>query len=145
MQHIEKNVPEILKGDGIQHIDVLETETPILTKLSDVISLYPKNKSWAKRIVNTHNSAFFNSATLICQNKGGGCRRHNHPDCDEFWVVIKGTFEWIVGKNRDIYTASPGDIVYCKKGIFHQITVISDGPGIRLSISVEEMMNIYES
>ena len=144
MKQIEKNVPEILKKDGIKHIDVVDTKTPVLTKLSDVISSFPKNDSWAKRIVNTHNSAFFNSATLIYQNKNGGCRRHNHPDCDEFWVVISGTFQWVVGENRDVYNAVPGDIIYCRRGVFHEITVTSDSPGIRLSISVEEMLNIYE-
>lgn len=141
--HKEFKVNEILKNDGVNIIEVNKVTTPILTRLEKLKVKFPRGKSWAKRVINTFNSAFFNSATLISQNKTEGCRRHKHPDCDEFWVILSGTMKIETGENKEESEVSAGDIVYLKKGTLHKLTVISDEPGIRLSVSVELMENIY--
>jgi len=141
--HTEYKVSQILRNDGVNFVDVDNTKTPIHTCLSKLKKQFSKNKSWAKRVINTHNSAFFNSATLISQNKNEGCRRHKHPDCDEFWVILSGKMKVEVGENKQVKIVSPGDIVYFKKGTAHKITTISNEPGIRLSVSVEAMQHIY--
>lgn len=142
--HTEYKVKDILSNDGVKIVDVDNITTPIITSLKRLKGEFPAGKSWAKRVINTFNSAFFNSATLISQNKGEGCRRHKHPDCDEFWVILSGRIKIEIGaENKKVKTVSAGDIVYFKKGTFHKLTVISEEPGIRLSVSVEAMQNIY--
>jgi len=143
LAEVEHKVSAILGNDGVDIIDVDNTKTPVLTSLAKLKTEFPEGKSWAKRVINTFNSAFFNSATLISQNKGQGCRRHKHLDCDEFWVILSGKMMVQSGEDRKEFVVSPGDIVYFKKGTFHKITVLSDEPGVRLSVSVEEMENIY--
>lgn len=137
------DVKKILSGDGIDIVDVDNVDNRLLTRLTKLREEFPAGKSWAKRVINTFNSAFFNSVTLISQNKGEGCRKHKHPDCDEFWVILSGKMEIKIGKDNKTETVFPGDIVYLKKGLPHKLTVLSDEPGIRLSASVEKMRHIY--
>jgi quercetin dioxygenase-like cupin family protein len=47
------------------------------------------------------------------------------------------------GAGTERIEVSAGDIVYLKKGTGHRLTVISDNPGVRLSVSVEAMRNTY--
>lgn len=140
--HDEYDVYNILTKDGVDIVDVDNVETPVLTSLSKLREEFPAGKSWAKRVINTFNSSFFNSATLILQNKDEGCRHHVHPDCDEFWVILSGKMKIKVGDSKE-YIVSHGDIIYLKKGIVHRLIVVSDEPGVRLSVSVEKMQNIY--
>jgi mannose-6-phosphate isomerase-like protein (cupin superfamily) len=144
-QHIEFKVNEILAKDGVDIVNVDNTRMHILTSLDKLKRRFPNGKSWAHRVINTANSAFFNSATLISQNKGQGCRRHKHPDCDEFWVILSGRMRVEAGEGAgtERIEVSAGDIVYLKKGTGHRLTVISDNPGVRLSVSVEAMRNTY--
>lgn len=142
-QNKEQIVRKILKNDGIEIIKVDNIKPQIHTSLNELKGKYPKGKSWAQRVINTFNSAFFNSATLISQNKGEGCRRHRHPDCDEFWVILGGKIKIEVGEEHKPIIAVQGDIVYLKKNTAHKLLVLSDEPGIRLSVSVEQMQNIY--
>ncbi len=140
---IESDVNKILKGDGIDIVEVDNIKMQTVTRLSELKARFPVGKTWAKRVVNTFNSAFFNSATLICQNKGEGCRRHKHPDCDEFWIIMSGKIKFEIGENKEPNIVSQGDIVYLPKGTAHKVIVVSDEPSIRFSISVEAMRNIY--
>ena len=142
----EFDVEEILAKDGIEYVDLGDGTSTEITKLDDLIRENTKYQSWAKRVIDTSGSGYFQIATVVCQSKKGeGCRRHYHPDCDEWWVVLKGMIQFEIGEDREKVLLSPGDIIFCKKGTFHKITVISDEPCIRLSIGVDNMETIGES
>ncbi len=143
-EYQEEEVCEILTNDGVDMMDMYDVQTPVITRLEELKKSFPKGKSWAKRVINTFNSAYFNSATIISQNKDQGCRRHRHPDCDEVWIILGGQYKVQVGDDCEGKIVSAGDIVYTKRNTSHKITAVSDEPAIRLSVSVERMNNIYE-
>ncbi len=140
----EYDVNEILAKDGLEHIDLGDGKSKKFTKLKDLIRSNSKYGSWAKRIIDTSNSGYFQIATLVSQSdKGSGCRRHYHPDTDEWWVVITGEIEFEIGNEKEIIRGEPGDVIFCKKGIPHKITVMSDEPSIRLSVAVDNQETIH--
>jgi len=138
----EFEVSEILKKDGIENFDPGTRKTKTVTYLADVLDQNAKYKSWAKRVVDVTNSGHFQIATFVCNPKGTGNRKHYHPDCDEWWVVIKGKIEFELGPEKERIVAGPGDIVFARKGVSHKATTISDEPSIRLSIGIDAMETI---
>jgi len=139
----EYDVNEILSKDGLEHIDLGDGKSKNVTKLKDLIKENSKYKSWAKRVIDTTNSGYFQIATFVQSEKGSGCRRHYHPDTDEWWVIIQGEIEFEVGDSKEKVFVEPGDVVFCKKGIPHKITVVSEEPGIRLSVAVDNQETIH--
>ena len=139
----EYDVNEILAKDGLEYIDLGDGKSKMVTKLKDLIKENSKYHSWAKRVIDTSNSGYFQIATFVQTEKDSGCRRHYHPDTDEWWVIIQGLIEFEVGDNKEKIIVEPGDVVFCKKGISHKITVISDEPGIRLAVAVDNQETIH--
>ena len=138
----EYDVNEILKKDGFDDIDLGNGNSIEFSKLDDLIEEKSNNNSWAKRIIDTSNSGFFQIATYVSQKKGSGNRKHYHPDTDEWWVVLKGTIEFEIGDNCKKHIAETGDVVFCKKGTWHKIITISDDPAVRLSIAIDNQETI---
>ena len=140
----EYDVNEILAKDGLEHVDLGAGKSKMITKFKELISDNSKYKSWAKRVIDTSNSGYFQIATFVCQSdKGSGCRKHYHPDTDEWWVVIQGKIEFEIGDPKTVIKGEPGDIIFCKKGVNHKISVMSDEPCIRLSIGVDNQETIH--
>ena len=140
----EYDVNEILVKDGLEHVDLGDGSSIMVTKLKELIRDNSKYESWAKRVIDTSNSGYFQIATFVCQSKkGSGCRKHYHPDTDEWWVVIQGEIEFEIGNHEDIIKGEPGDVIFCKKGVHHKISVMSDEPCIRLSIAVDNQETIH--
>ena len=140
----EYDVNEILKKEGFDDIELGNGKSEEFTKLNDLISTKSKYKSWAKRVIDTSNSGYFQIATFVCQcETGTGSRKHYHPDTDEWWVVIKGVIEFEIGDNKRTYIGEPGDVIFCKKGIVHKITVMSDEPCIRLAVCIDNQETIH--
>ena len=140
----EYDVNEILAKDGLEHIDLGAGQSIMVTKLKDLIEDNSKYGSWAKRVIDTTNSGYFQIATFVYQSeKGSGCRKHYHPDTDEWWVVIQGKIEFEIGDNDEKIIGEPGDVIFCKKGISHKISLLSDEPSIRLSIAVDNQETIH--
>ena len=140
----EYDVNEILAKDGLEHVDLGDGSSVKFTKLKDLIRKNSEYKSWAKRIIDTTNSGYFQIATFVCQSeKGSGCRKHYHPDTDEWWVIIQGKIEFEIGEPKTVISGEPGDIIFCKKGVNHKISVMSDEPCIRLSIGVDNQETIH--
>ena len=139
----EYDVNEILTKDGLEHIDLGDGKSKSVTKLKDLIKGNSQYRSWAKRVIDTSNSGYFQIATFVQSEKGSGCRKHYHPDTDEWWVVIKGQIEFEIGDDGKKYIGNPGDVIFCKKGITHKISVISNQPCIRLSIAVDNQETIH--
>ena len=133
----------------INKLKSLDTEIKQIEKISyslcgtdDDFKKSNKN-SWAKRIIDTSNSGFFQIATYVSQKKGGSNRKHYHPDTDEWWVVLKGKVEFEIGDNGKKYNGNPGDVIFCKKGIPHSITTVSDEPSVRLSVAIDNQETVH--
>ncbi|MFN0116732.1 MAG: cytidylyltransferase domain-containing protein [Elusimicrobiota bacterium] len=79
---------------------------------------------------------------LICQKPGEGCRKHFHATHDEWWVVLEGQFEWVLGDGTKILTKK-GDVVCIPKAMPHQITCVGTEPGIRMANGGRDMDHVY--
>jgi len=141
----EYDVKEILAKDGLEHVDLGDGHSKTVTKLKVLIEDNSKYGSWAKRVIDASNSGYFQIATFVCQSeKGSGCRKHYHPDTDEWWVVIQGKIDFEIGDDpKTNIIGKPGDVIFCKKGVPHKISVMSDEPCIRLSIAVDNQETIH--
>lgn len=132
----EIHVPDILKKDGIVEADFGRENQPLIN-LDDVIAQKDNSRSWCHRIVNTEN----NSATLISQMPGEGNRLHYHPDWNEWWYIVSGTWKWeIDGKETIVKKA---DVVFIEKNKWHRITAMGDKPAVRLAISKDGVSHVY--
>ena len=137
----DDNVDQVLKDDGIKY-SILEpghkyenlTKNNI-KKIEDELNF---NDSWAARVV--YNSRF--AGVIIKQNPGEGNRLHYHPDADECWVILEGTYVWSINGIEE--EVSQGDIVVVKEKTWHQITVVGDKPAARLAITKPDVDHIYE-
>ena len=133
-ERIEINVPDIMKKDGVN--SWREYNASIIN-VDKVISQHKAEESWAERIINSSN----NSATIICQNKGEGNRRHYHPDWCEWWYILDGEWDFEIEGNHTI--VKPGDIVFIPAGRWHRITALRD-KSIRIAVSREDVAHIYK-
>ena len=133
----EVHVPDILKKDGVQEID-LTRENLFLANVDQIIAEHNHTQSWCRRLVNTKN----NSATLISQLPGEGNRRHCHPDWNEWWYIIRGQWKWEIESKEHI--VQQGDVVFIPKGKWHCITAVGAEPAIRLAVSRADVAHVYK-
>lgn len=142
--HTEISVPEILENDGIE---IFKTQTAqaksvfSIENISEIIMHNLRshiNQSWAQCLIDNDS----NSATLICQYNGQGNRMHHHPNWNEWWLIIKGRWQFIIDGN--VREASEGDLIFIPKGIKHKITAIDDGPNVRLAVSRYDIEHVYD-
>lgn len=132
---VEVDVPSILVKDGVMNND-LHSSNKGVVNIEDILRDSP-SPSWSKRIIDTDS----NSATLICQNPGEGNREHYHPDWNEWWYIIDGSWEWQI--EGETVIISKGDIVLIEKGKLHKITAVGDKPAIRLAVSRADVDHVY--
>ena len=132
----EKDVPTILADDGVDlfigdmaNQDVMHIPA-VLKRVSSM--------SMAVTVVNTHS----NSATLIRQYPGEGNRRHYHEDWDEWWYILGGAWKFVTDDGEKIVLE--GDLVLIKRGTWHRIEAVGDGPATRLAVSRYDVNHIYE-
>ena len=139
----DNNVKNVLVDDGISNSlldrghefeNIETTSIEFLEKKLD----YNVGDSWAVRVV--YNDLF--GGVIIKQNPGEGNRRHYHPDADECWVVLEGSYEWEIDGNTKI--VSQGDIVLVKANTWHKITVVGNSPAARLAITRPDVNHVYE-
>lgn len=130
------DVPRILEEDGI---DSFHEELLNITDINDIIKSMPLNKSWSKRITNSHS----NCITLIQQLPSEGNRKHYHRKWDEVWIIYSG--EWKVQYNLEKYRyVKQGDVVFIPRNTLHHIQVVGDKPGMRIAISRSDILHIYK-
>lgn len=133
----DANVPNILKKDGVSQSTYDEANQEV-TNLPDLINKYGRQSSWSHTLVNSES----NSSTLICQLPGEGNRRHFHPDWNEWWYIVEGTWEWeIEGQKKKV---SQGDVVFIEKNRKHKITAIGDKCAIRIAVSRYDVAHVYD-
>ena len=136
MEHVEVEVEAILKKDGVLDNNFADVNQQVVNAY-ELIEQNANKTSWSRRLVDTES----NSATMIGQMPGEGNRRHYHPDWNEWWFILAGTWEFeIDGKAREIVT---GDVVFIEKGKIHKITAIGDQMAIRLAVSRNDVEHIY--
>ncbi|MFA5844056.1 MAG: cupin domain-containing protein [Coriobacteriia bacterium] len=132
----ECEVPAILKRDGVL-VEDFDHENLECVNVFEIIEEADDDRSWCRRVVNTEN----NSATLISQLPGEGNRLHYHPEWNEWWYIVKGTWRWeIEGTERIV---RPGDVVFMRKGRVHCITAVGDEPAVRLAVSKDLVPHVY--
>ena len=59
----EYDVNEILAKDGLEHVDLGDGSSIMVTKLKELISDNSKHESWAKRVIDTMASNTLSAAT----------------------------------------------------------------------------------
>lgn len=136
-QKSDADVPNILKQDGVSK-SVFDQANQEITHIPDLIAKNGKDSSWSHTLVNTES----NSATLICQMPGEGNRKHHHPDWNEWWYIISGTWEWDIEGEKKII--KEGDLVFMQKNRKHKITAIGDEMAIRIAVSRYDVAHVYE-
>ncbi|WP_321312875.1 cytidylyltransferase domain-containing protein [Halarcobacter sp.] len=134
----DANVPKILKQDGVEK-SIFDMANQGITHVPNLIQKYGKNSSWSHTLVDTES----NSATLICQLPGEGNRRHYHPDWNEWWFIIDGTWQWDI--DNEVKTIQKGDLVFIQKGIKHKITAIGNEAAIRIAVSRYDVDHVYDN
>jgi len=136
-EHVEVDVPSILKKDGVLNNDLHSANSEVPVNINEVRSRFDSTVSWSKRLVDTEN----NSATLIHQQPGEGNRNHYHPDWNEWWYIVDGQWEWDIEGRKLI--VGKDDIVFIPKGKVHKIKAVGDKPAIRLAVSRADVEHIY--
>ena len=137
-EHIESDVPSILVKDGVVNNTLDNANQPVVS-VDEIIASQGNSVSWSYRLVNSDS----NSATLILQLPGEGNRRHYHPNWNEWWYIVDGTWEWLV--EGESFVVSKGDLVFIQKGKWHKITALGHKPAIRLAVSKDQVAHIYKS
>lgn len=132
----EKNVPKILKKDGILNV-ITTSENLNIINIDKIKEKYKNKKNWAYRAVNTKS----NSVTLISQRPGEGNRTHYHPNWDEWWLIIKGKAEYLV--NGKSFIVKRGDLVLIQRNNIHKITALGKSNCIRIAVSRADVAHIY--
>jgi mannose-6-phosphate isomerase-like protein (cupin superfamily) len=61
-------------------------------------------------------------------------RGHYHPECAEFWVILKGQIRYPI-EGQGVVIADEGDVVYVPKFTFHAPRFWGDGPSCRLAMN----------
>jgi CMP-N-acetylneuraminic acid synthetase/quercetin dioxygenase-like cupin family protein len=135
-EHIEVDVPTILQKDGVMHND-FSNENSTINKMSNLLKDAPKSSSWSKRLINTES----NSMTLIGQLPGEGNRLHYHPNWNEWWYIIQGSWKFEIEGEEKILTEN--DIVFIEKGKRHRITAVGDKIAVRMAVSRADVEHVY--
>jgi len=134
---IERELEDLISKDGCRTSDE-ETHNKPKNNITMALSKMGDG-SWCYPVIVTDND----QACFIQQVPGEGCRWHNHPTKDEFWIVMQGQFLFEID-GLDPITAIPGDVIYAKKNVNHRITCIGDIPGIRLACGERGFAHVYE-
>lgn len=137
MEKHDKDVVQVLNDDGVAKVIIGDLENVSSTNIDDLVKKMGPG-SWAARLV--YNEKF--GGVVIQQQPGEGNRLHYHPDADECWVIMKGSWEWYIeGEGKKVVHAN--DIVIVRKNTKHKITCIGDKPGIRFAITAPDVDHVY--
>ena len=127
----------ILENDGVKE-NILDEFNKEITDVDEIIRRHGFESSWSYALIDSKS----NSATLIAQLPGEGNRLHYHNDWDEWWYIMKGTWEWLVEGKINI--VKKGDLVFIERNKRHKITCVGNEMGIRLAVSRADVDHIYE-
>jgi len=137
MEVYDRDVTNVLKKDGVDEVIIGTLENVPTTNIDELRKKLGLG-SWAARLV--YNKRF--GGVLIQQQPGEGNRLHYHPDADECWIILAGTWEWFI-EGQGTKTVSPTDIVVVQQGVKHKITCMGNVPGIRFAITAPDVNHAY--
>jgi len=136
---IDSNLERLIYRDGVKEVKELkENNDKIFVTSFDKILDENKGDSWCYPL-------FYNMNDQIClikQNKNEGCRKHYHVTKGEWWLVVKGSFKWVLDDGTE-YNLNPGELIYLPPGTIHQIFCTSETPGVRMAGGIKDMEHIY--
>ncbi len=133
----EVDVPSILAKDGVIDNDLHQANKPVVN-VDEIIRDKSKNgSSWSYRVINSGS----NSMTLICQNPGEGNREHYHPDWNEWWLILDGSWKWVIDEKETI--VNKGDVVFIPQRTVHRIEAVGNKPAIRMAVSRADVAHVY--
>lgn len=133
---IERDVPSILKKDGVIHNNLFDSNK-LIVNIQDIIDANSKTESWSHRFVDTQS----NSCTLISQLKSQGNRIHFHENWDEWWHIVQGSWKFTI--EGEDHIVKSGDVVLIERGKRHRIEALEDN-SIRLAVSRSDVAHIYQ-
>jgi CMP-N-acetylneuraminic acid synthetase/mannose-6-phosphate isomerase-like protein (cupin superfamily) len=133
---IENDLKKLMPDDGIQSFEMSEANKP-LSNIEEIKRKMGK-PPWNYMLVYTD----VDQVGIFCQEKGEGARPHCHVTKDEWWLVIEGSFDWILD-NGKIISANAGEAVFLPKGAVHAIKCTSETPGIRIAFGLRDFEHIY--
>jgi CMP-N-acetylneuraminic acid synthetase/quercetin dioxygenase-like cupin family protein len=134
----DRDRERILVDDGVSNNN-MDSFNQEIVSINELVNKYGGQTSWSHTVVNSES----NCATLIAQMPGEGNRRHFHPDWDEWWYIISGSWEWNIEGDKKI--VSKGDLVFIPRGKWHKITAIGSEIAIRLAVSRHDVDHVYAS
>ncbi len=138
MEVLDADRLRVLLEDGVTNNNMFDYNKEIVSA-KEIIKNNPTDTCWSHTLVNSPSTC----ATLIAQMPGEGNRLHYHSDWDEWWLIMKGEWNWFVeGRNL---TVKEGDVVFIERFKKHKITAIGDQQAIRLAVSREDVNHIYEA
>ena len=132
----DANRQRVLLEDGVINNDMNSFNKEIASAYK-IIDKNSEDECWSHTLVNSPSTC----ATLIAQMPGEGNRMHYHSDWDEWWLIMKGSWNWHV-EGQDIIVKE-GDVVFIERYKKHKITAIGPGQSIRLAVSREDVDHIY--
>ena len=137
MEVLDADRLRVLLEDGVTNNNMFDYNKEIVSA-KEIIKNNPSNTCWSHTLVNSPSTC----ATLIAQMPGEGNRLHYHSDWDEWWLIMKGEWNWFVeGRNL---TVKEGDVVFIERFKKHKITAVGEQQAIRLAVSREDVNHIYE-
>lgn len=108
---------------------MLNLTEPTLFRPDDILA-QREGPPWSKVLFRDGR----NEIALMCDTPGIRVNDASvHPDHNEFWVVLRGEYEWLIGDFSPI-RAIEGDVVVCPAGIAHTVTAIGDEVGLRVAV-----------
>jgi len=137
MEKHDKDVVQVLSDDGVDKVIIGDLENVATTNIDDLVKKMGSG-SWAVRLV--YNEKF--GGVVIQQQPGEGNRLHYHPDADECWVIINGSWEWYI-EGEGTKVVNKNDIVIVEKTVKHKITCVGNEPGIRFAITAPDVDHVY--
>ena len=132
----DSDVSRILPSDGILY-NISDHQNEMKSNIDEIIESMPKDSSWSYTLVNSIS----NRATLLAQMPGEGNRRHYHDNWDEWWLILKG--EWEFEYDNKILKAIKGDLIYLKRTTIHKIKAVGKEISIRMAVSRDDVEHIY--
>jgi CMP-N-acetylneuraminic acid synthetase/quercetin dioxygenase-like cupin family protein len=126
----------VLLEDGVD-VNNMKNFNKEIAHVPEIINSNPDDHCWSHTLINSESTC----VTLIAQMPGEGNRLHYHTDWDEWWYIIKGTWEWYVeGVSMKV---TQGDVVFIERNKKHKITAVGPGQSIRLAVSREDVDHVY--
>lgn len=135
--HADSFVPRVLKDDGLSGGTADEVNKTVVN-VKDLMETNSVDKSWFHTLVNTEN----NSCTIVNQLPGEGNRRHYHAKWNEWWYILRGTWDFEI--EGVVHAIKEGDLVFIEKGNKHHITATGDTIASRLAVSRYDVEHIYK-